>query len=195
MEAAAEEEALRLLHAHEYDGALALEAVEAAAPPPSRAPWTAAQVLSFDSGLLSHGKNFSLIAQSVGRPMADIVRRYYERKCRTEVRRGELPCFLSATPISARRALREEREAAALLAVQQRPAIFPPPQRHAMHHLGRMAPSPWNPIVGPGGFVLHRPAVWQTAGEIVPHPTGPLVNGIYCAPASAVLLGQVNVAS
>jgi len=89
MEAAAEEEALRLLHAHEYDGGLALEAVAAAAPPPSRAPWTAAQVLSFDSGLLSHGKNFSLIAQSVGRPMADIVRRYYERKCRTEVRRGE----------------------------------------------------------------------------------------------------------
>ena len=43
--------------------------------------------------------------------------------------------------------------------------------------------------------MLHRPAVWQTAGEIVPHPTGPLVNGIYCAPASAVLLGQVNVAS
>ena len=67
MEAAAEEEALRLLHAHEYDGGLALEAVAAAAPPPSRAPWTAAQVLSFDSGLLSHGKNFSLIAQSVGR--------------------------------------------------------------------------------------------------------------------------------
>jgi hypothetical protein len=63
LHAAAQEAALAALHSNNYDARAALAEIAALDPPASRASWTDAQCLAFDSTLLSHGKEFNVIAK------------------------------------------------------------------------------------------------------------------------------------
>ena len=101
LSAAGQESALCLLHEHGYrpDAALA-ELGGASVPPVARAGWSARELLAFDSGLASHGKDFTAIVKALpGRGVTELVRMYYERKCgQGRFATGD-PNFLYARPV------------------------------------------------------------------------------------------------
>ena len=69
-------------------------------PPVARAGWSARELLAFDSGLASHGKDFTAIVKALpGRGVTELVRMYYERKCgQGRFATGD-PNFLYARPV------------------------------------------------------------------------------------------------
>ena len=129
--------------------------------------------------------------------MGDIVRHYYERKCRAELREGP-PAFLASRPVSIAALLAEEREASAEAFAATRGGGFGASRAHhaaaASHGAARLVSPAHMQVLGPTGhpaFLLgprQRPAVWQAVGEIVTASSGSVVNGVYCGPASALTL-------
>eukprot|EP00967_Tisochrysis_lutea_P134113 scaffold236401_cov29-Tisochrysis_lutea.AAC.3 len=122
--------------------------------------------------------------QVVGRPVGDIVRRYYERKCRTDLHVGPAP-FLGARPISILRLLADEREAKARKLAAQRPSTF---NQHSNQAAAAMAMAVLKGDNAKNGGPGRPPTVWPTVGEIVTRSTGILVSGVYCGPASSLTL-------
>jgi hypothetical protein len=118
------------------------------------------------------------------------VRRYYERKCRTDLCQGP-PALLSARPISILSLLADEMEANnSSLASQRASALTHYSQQAAAAMAIAAAARAGGGMAGHAGREPpgHRMTVWQAAGEIVSVSTGIMVSPVYCGHASSFTL-------
>lgn len=132
----------------------------------------------------------ALCPQAVGCPVGAAVRRYYERKCRTDLCQGP-PAMLSARPVSILSLLADEIEANASSLASQRASAL---THHSQHAAAAVAIA--TAARAGGGMAGHvgreppgqRTTVWQSVGEIVSHSTGIMVSPVYCGHASSFTL-------